>query len=182
MTVSLWSRTADDFTLRRVGEQVEVAPPGVPRNGPHGGGRRTKKAGPGAARPGANVVAPGDRPGCEPRARRRERECASTASFVPTTAKSRWKVGHFYGSTRELAPWWWCVRREAVYLRDVAKFIDGPEEPTNYTRIGFGPGEGEHAPAGDFPAVTVGVAKRKGSNAVSVSQAIEAKVEELKAT
>jgi multidrug efflux pump subunit AcrB len=28
-----------------------------------------------------------------------------------------------------------------VYLRDVARVIDGPEEQTNYTRISFGPGE-----------------------------------------
>ena len=36
-------------------------------------------------------------------------------------------------------------------------------------------------PAGvDFPAVTVGVAKRKGSNAVAVAHALEAKVDELR--
>ena len=36
--------------------------------------------------------------------------------------------------------------------------------------------------APDDPAVTVGVAKRKGSNAVSVARGIEAKLDELRRT
>ena len=38
--VTLWSKTADDFALRRVAEQVEVALQGVPEHGPDRGGRR----------------------------------------------------------------------------------------------------------------------------------------------
>ena len=73
-----------------------------------------------------------------------------------------------------------------VYLRDVAMVTDGPEEPASYTRIAFGPGEaGLSAGADlgvDFPAVTIGVAKRKGSNAVAVGQALEARLDELRGT
>jgi hypothetical protein len=72
-----------------------------------------------------------------------------------------------------------------VYLRDVAAVTDGPEEPTTYTRISFGPGSKVEYPAeagtgADFPAVTLGIAKRKGSNAVAVARALEAKVDELR--
>ncbi len=70
-----------------------------------------------------------------------------------------------------------------IYLRDVAEVTDGPAERTSYTRIGFGPAvEGVPAEladgARDYPAVTVAVAKRKGSNAVLVSEEVQHRVEE----
>jgi len=71
-----------------------------------------------------------------------------------------------------------------VYLRDIAKVLDGPEEASNYSRIGFShyylrqQGR-EHEPAA-FPAVTLTLAKKKGTNAVKVAQNILSKVDELK--
>lgn len=73
-----------------------------------------------------------------------------------------------------------------IYLRDVAAIHDGAEEPASYTWIGFGPGvkasEREGLESGYAPAVHISVAKRKGSNAVWVAQAVETKLEELKKT
>ncbi len=68
-----------------------------------------------------------------------------------------------------------------VYLRDVADVVDGKEPTTHFTRIAFGPGSGasdmtEHA------AVTIAIAKKKGENAVKVSEAILKKMNELKAS
>jgi multidrug efflux pump subunit AcrB len=68
-----------------------------------------------------------------------------------------------------------------VYLRDVAAIRDAAEEPASYSRFGFGPGSlgvGMQATAsagarGSFPAVTVAVAKKKGSNAVRVAREVE---------
>ncbi len=164
------------------GEQVEVALQGCPetaRTEVVGGRRRQVRVLLDPERMSSRQVTALDG---EPRARRRERECARAGVIRADNREVAVESGPFLrldAGTRTLVVG--VFAGKPVYLRDVAKFIDGPEEPTNYTRIGFGPGEGEHAPAGDFPAVTVGVAKRKGSNAVSVSQAIEAKVEELKA-
>lgn len=73
-----------------------------------------------------------------------------------------------------------------VYLRDVATITDGPSEPETYTRIAFGeraytsfdPSAGESGlppeihRSEDYPAVTVSVAKRKGTNAVRVAEEI----------
>ncbi len=58
-----------------------------------------------------------------------------------------------------------------VYLHDVARIVDGPEEASNYTWIGFAPGHpgGEIA---DRPMVAISVAKQRGSNAVSVARDI----------
>ena len=61
-----------------------------------------------------------------------------------------------------------------VYLDDVATVTDGPAEPTSYTWIGFGPASDKwqkypHV----YPAVTISIAKKKGSNAVWVAEEIE---------
>ncbi len=75
-----------------------------------------------------------------------------------------------------------------VHLRDVARIEDGPAEVETYTQIAFGPqAYGPYDPAApnaglpagvkrgeSYAAVTVAVAKRKGTNAVWVSEALQA--------
>ena len=70
-----------------------------------------------------------------------------------------------------------------VYLRDVAEVLDGPEEPVEASQIAFGPAD--EVPAGYergrfYPAVTIGVAKRLGTNAVTVAQGLLDRLETLK--
>ena len=61
-----------------------------------------------------------------------------------------------------------------VHLGDVARIVDGPEEPTAYVTHGA-PGV-----AGRSPAVTLAVSKRRGSNAIVVVRAVERKLEILR--
>lgn len=60
-----------------------------------------------------------------------------------------------------------------VYLRDVAQIVDGPEEIESYSRIGFGPAAHDATHDEAMPAVTVALAKKRGSNAVKVAQQVE---------
>ena len=60
-----------------------------------------------------------------------------------------------------------------VYLRDVSRIVDGPEEPSQY--VLFGTRE-----ATEEPAVTIAIAKRKGTNAIRVADRVLAKVDSLK--
>jgi len=64
-----------------------------------------------------------------------------------------------------------------VYLRDVATIIDGAEEVGNYVLFGDG-----QAAGGEEPAVTIAVAKRKGTNAIKVAERVLAKVATLQGT
>ncbi|HTZ48708.1 MAG TPA: efflux RND transporter permease subunit [Verrucomicrobiae bacterium] len=64
-----------------------------------------------------------------------------------------------------------------IYLRDVAEITDGPEEPGNYVYYGSG---GAIADAATYPAVTLAVAKRKGTNATNVSHDVLAKMDSLR--
>ncbi|HEX9206513.1 MAG TPA: efflux RND transporter permease subunit [Candidatus Deferrimicrobiaceae bacterium] len=63
-----------------------------------------------------------------------------------------------------------------VYLRDVARIVDGPEEPADYVLYADGPAAKGRASSA-VPAVTLSVAKRKGTNAIEVAHRVLAKVE-----
>ena len=70
-----------------------------------------------------------------------------------------------------------------VYLRDVASIEDGPEEPDQYVFLGLGPAKAKKASApetamGLYPAVTLTVAKRKGTNAITVGDRVLERVRE----
>lgn len=70
-----------------------------------------------------------------------------------------------------------------VYLRDVARILDGPEEPDGYTWIGFGPADDEFGSLdGVYPAVHLAVAKRKGASAIRVADAVHERLEALRET
>jgi len=73
-----------------------------------------------------------------------------------------------------------------IYLSDVATVTDGPEEAEHYTRIGFGPAR-DHKPSApdwsdetSYPAVTLALAKKRGTNAVWVAEHVLERIEELK--
>ncbi len=66
-----------------------------------------------------------------------------------------------------------------IYLREVAEIVDGAEEPAQYVFHGAG-AAGSAGPAAEEPAVTLAIAKRPGANAISVAQAVLAKVDTLK--
>jgi multidrug efflux pump subunit AcrB len=69
-----------------------------------------------------------------------------------------------------------------VYLRDVASVSLGSDQPERYAWIGTGP-SAEHkgiTAQGEFPAVTLAIAKQPGQNAVDIADAVIAKFNELK--
>jgi len=67
-----------------------------------------------------------------------------------------------------------------VYLGDVAKIVDGPAEPENYTWIDFAPGHPFFSDANaGYPMVSISVAKQKGSNAVAVAKNVHRLIAKL---
>ena len=67
-----------------------------------------------------------------------------------------------------------------VYLREVAKIVDGAEEPSNYTF--FGHGAARASAPDEEPAVTLSIAKRPGANAIAVTHEVLRKIDTLKGT
>lgn len=62
-----------------------------------------------------------------------------------------------------------------VTLKDVAAITDGPEEVNNYTSFGWGAASGKKD-SSDYPAVTLTVAKRQGTDATALAEKIMEKV------
>jgi multidrug efflux pump subunit AcrB len=67
-----------------------------------------------------------------------------------------------------------------VYLRDVASIVDGPEEVNNYNFFGWAAAAPNGSASGEYPAVTLTVAKRQGSDASQLADKVLARIEELK--
>jgi multidrug efflux pump subunit AcrB len=71
------------------------------------------------------------------------------------------------------------VRGHVVYLRDVAdKILDGPAEPSDYVLFGTAKA-GAHQSPGQYPAVTITVAKRKGTNATDIANAVLTRIHQM---
>jgi len=70
-------------------------------------------------------------------------------------------------------------QHKAIYLSDVASISDGPAEVNYYHRIGFGVSV-QGGSASQIPAVSITLAKKRGTNAVVVTDSIEAKLNALK--
>lgn len=71
-----------------------------------------------------------------------------------------------------------------IYLHQIARVEDGPEIPKDYVSFGFGKAstglkEKYHS---EYPAVTLAISKKKGSDAMSISERIQNKLSDLKKT
>lgn len=71
---------------------------------------------------------------------------------------------------------------KAIYLKDVATIEESAKEIDHYSRIGFGPDAQGHVSDEIYPAVTLAIAKKAGTNAVDVAQDVLAKLTELQAS
>ncbi|RTZ59158.1 MAG: AcrB/AcrD/AcrF family protein [Gammaproteobacteria bacterium] len=68
-----------------------------------------------------------------------------------------------------------------VYLKNIATITDGPGEIKTVHRIGFGPAYEDERPEDlEIPAVTLALAKRKGTNAVTVAKNILKQLETVR--
>jgi multidrug efflux pump subunit AcrB len=68
-----------------------------------------------------------------------------------------------------------------VYLRDVVeKLEDGPAEPDNYVMFANARGSAAQISGIDYPAVTITLSKRKGTNATVISERVLDKVNSLR--
>lgn len=95
------------------------------------------------------------------------------------------QIGQFLSSVKDLENLIVGVHmNKPIFLKDVASVKDGPTDPTNYVFFGAGPSALQEGIA-DYktylsPAVTLSIAKRKGSNSVNIAAAVKRMVNESK--
>jgi multidrug efflux pump subunit AcrB len=199
LALTLWSDRYDAFTLRRVAAQIhdqikEV--PDVSEVRIIGGQRRQLRVTLDAGKMAAYNVAPAQ---LMPALDQSNRQLQS-GSFSARNREFLVETGGFLHSSEDVGRVVVGVfNNRPVYLRDVGTIEDGPEEASNYVLFGAGPaarykeinpptnsgryaslrfpGANESAP---YPAVTLSIAKRKGTNAIKIAQGVIEKVDRLK--
>jgi len=190
LALTLTSSRYDHFTLRRIAAQVhdqikEVRD--VSEVKIIGGQRRQIRVLLDDARMAAYSVAPASIvPILE-----RENKQLQSGSFSSGNREFLVETGGFLHSAEEVGNVVVAVSNSRpVYLRDVARIEDGAEEPADYVLYGTGPAdEGNKtttapstATQNVLPAVTISVAKRKGTNAIAIADHVIEKVKLLQGT
>ncbi len=68
-----------------------------------------------------------------------------------------------------------------VFLRDVASLRHGPDRPRQSVRLGTGPQAQRKGltAGGEYPAVTIAIAKKPGTNAVDIGERIKERLEQM---
>ncbi|MCC7014803.1 MAG: efflux RND transporter permease subunit [Planctomycetes bacterium] len=179
VALTLWSKTVDDATLRRAGEELmarieEV--PDVSRTEIFGGFPREVRVELDPEALAARGLSPLEVAGALSAAD----AALDIGAFDRANQRTNVFAGPFLGGAREVGQLVVGASGDRpIYVRDIAEVVDGPAEPRALTRIGFGP-QGA-APQGESaPAVTLAVSKKKGTNAVNVAQDVVARAEQLK--
>ncbi len=190
LALTLSSKRYDHYMLRRVGAQLHDAikeVPDVSEVKVIGGQRRQVRVVPDKTKLAAHQLTLGGIVAKLTSANSR----AQSGSFALENQEFLVETGGFLESAEAVGNVVAGVyEQRPVYLRDVAEIIDGPEEPANYVFQGTGPsdqysqrlGEApgtENSLEGVNPAVTISVAKRKGTNAIVVADQVLEKVRAL---
>jgi multidrug efflux pump subunit AcrB len=178
LCLTFWSDTADHYMLRRVAAEME----NVVKRGDNvsvttltGGYRRQVQVRLDPARLAGFHLDPGTIARILPTANEESKSGSypspegeivlHTTGFLRNAAD----VGRIVVGTHGGRP---------VFLQEVARITDGPEEPDQYVFLGSGPAASEKGISGPAtkegisPAVTLAIAKRKGANAITVAEEI----------
>ena len=103
-------------------------------------------------------------------------------SFADNNTEIRVDAGNLFTSTKDLKSVVVAVDHgRPVYLSDVAdRIVDGPPDPADYVLFGTTNADvAAHQVPRQYPAVTITVAKRKGTNATDISNAVLKRVHEM---
>jgi multidrug efflux pump subunit AcrB len=184
LALTLWGRDVDGYQLRRIAGELEQAikqEDDVSETALIGGQRRQLRVSLDPARLAAYRLSPA----AIARAFDASNQRSAAGSFARGNQEIAVEAGRFIGAADDARRLVVAVSAgRPVYLGDVAEIIDGPEEPSSYVFFGTGGASASKraaaAVAREFPAVTLTVAKRKGTNATDVAHRVLARVASLR--
>ena len=177
LAVTLWGKNYDGYALRRIAAELQQnvkQVENVSETTLLGGQRRQVRVTVNPQRLAAYHVSPLAFAGALQSSNQR----SSSGSFAEGNQEIAVESGAFLESADDVRKIVVTVQRgRPVYLSDVAEIADGPEEPGNYVYYGAGAASTD---AATHPAVTLAVAKRKGTNATNVSHDVLARIDSLR--
>jgi multidrug efflux pump subunit AcrB len=172
LALTFWSKRADDFELRRIAAHVDDTikqTPDVSAVTLIGGQRREIRITLNQARLAAYNLSPGQVLGALGLSNRR----LPSGQFANGNQQFLMETGQFLRMADDVRNVVAGVANDkTILVRDIAEVSDGGEEPSQYVRYSDG--------KGSFPAVTIAVSKRKGTNAVTVNDDVLSRVERLR--
>lgn len=180
--LTLWSESYDDFRLRQIGEEIinEIKKiPDVAAVTITGGRSREVKVILDKDKMAESRV---DFLSISKQMQGSNAQMISGTLLKGDTAFSI-ETGNFLSTADEVANLIIGVNnQQPVYLRQVARVEDGPAVPKQYVSFGYGQADTTKASFynSEYPAVTLSVAKKKGADAMHLSEQIVHKIEYLK--
>jgi multidrug efflux pump subunit AcrB len=174
LALTLWSKRYGDFELRRIAAQVHDTikqTPDVSAVALIGGQRREIRITLDTTRLAAYSLSPLQVAGALGLSNRR----LPSGHFASANQEYLLETGEFLRTADDvrnvvIAT----VHDKPIFVRDVAQVTDGGEEPGEYVRYSSG--------REFYPAVTMAISKRKGTNAVKVAEDVLTRIEPLKGT
>ena len=109
----------------------------------------------------------------------------SAGALVSDNREVLIQAGRFLSSPEEIRDLVVGVHQgNPIYLGDVAEVRVGPDQPEHYVWVGTGPAAEEKGITGqgEYPAVTIAIAKQPGTNAVEIANQVIERFESLKGT
>jgi multidrug efflux pump subunit AcrB len=172
LALTFWSKRYGDYELRRIAAQVDDAikqTPDVSAVALIGGERREIRITLDQARLAAYGLAPGQVVTALGVSNRR----LPSGEFATGNRQYILETGEFLRTSEDVRNVVVGVAKDRpIFVRDIAQVTDGGEEPSQYVRFSDG--------KGFYPALTIAVSKRKGTNAVTVGEDVLRRVEPLR--
>ena len=181
MALTLWGKDYDSYRLRRIAAELDhsLKPlDGVSETKIIGGQPRQIRV----VLDTGRLAAYGLTPGAVVAQLQSANTRSQAGSFSQGNREFQLEAGVFLSSIDDLRQVVIGVHSShPVYLRDVAeKLEDGPAEPDNYVLFGTARGDAPTVAGADYPAVTITVSKRKGTNATQISERVLGQIESLR--
>jgi multidrug efflux pump subunit AcrB len=172
LALTFWSKRYGDFELRRIAAQVDDTikqTPDVSAVALIGGERREIRITLNQARLSAYNLSPLQVTGALGLSNRQ----VFSGQFASGNQQFLMETGKFLRTADDVRNVVAGVANgKTIFVRDIAEVSDGGEEPSQYVRYADG--------KGSFPAVTIAVSKRKGTNAVIVADDVLSRLERLR--
>ena len=180
LALTLHSATYDHLALRRIAAQVDAEIKRVPQVSETkliGGLRRQMRVHLDPAALAARSLGPAE----VARALQQANEQSRSGDLTTADQDVIVQTGSFLTSAEDVgAAVVGVYQGSPVHVRDVAQVEDSSEEPSQY--VFYGQGAAISPAAHEEPAVTLSVAKRPGTNAIAVAEAVLAQVSRMKGT
>jgi multidrug efflux pump subunit AcrB len=181
LAITLWGQHYDGYQLRQLADEVQHTIqqiPDVSETAVIGGQPRAMRV----VLSSAKLAAFGLSPETVVERLKSANARAQAGEFDQGNQEILVNAGNLFRNTADLAGVVLGVSNgHPLYLRDVAdKIVDGPAEATDYVLFGTTQGTAKGAAPKDYPAVTITIAKRKGTNATDIANAVLKRVGDMR--